>query len=150
MLRLGFYKLFQTLFFRSLTVLNYHRIDNPKDDNFATFKPNVSALPAQFDLQMKYLAENYNVVSASDVSAWIMDGRSLPSKAALITFDDGYQSNFDLAFPILRRESVPASIFLATSFLGTDSTVWTGLLHHGFSNTNRRSVNWRGSRFDLA
>ncbi|HKJ39872.1 MAG TPA: polysaccharide deacetylase family protein [Anaerolineales bacterium] len=132
MLRLGFYKLFQPLLFRSLTVLNYHRIDDPEDDNFATFKPNVSALPAQFDLQMKYLAENYNVVSASDVSAWIMDGRPLPSRAALITFDDGYYDNYANAFPILMKRKLPAIIFLASDYMESSTPFYWDLIAYCF------------------
>ena len=44
---------------KSLTVLNYHRIDDPDRDGFNTFKPNISARIDDFDNQMKYLSRPY-------------------------------------------------------------------------------------------
>jgi peptidoglycan/xylan/chitin deacetylase (PgdA/CDA1 family) len=101
-----------------------------------------------FEQQIRYLRQAFRVASFSEAVAQIREGGPA-EPTVVVTFDDGYQSNFDLAFPILRREGMPASIFLSTSFLDSDSTVWTGLLHHGFSNTDRDSISWRGSRFDL-
>lgn len=132
MFKLGFYKLPQSLFSRSLTVLNYHRIDNPQSDGFSTFKPNVSASPKQFDLQMEYLAAKYNIVSASEVSAWIMNGRQLPSRAALITFDDGYYDNYSNAFPVLQKRNLPAIIFLATDYMESSNPFYWDLIAYCF------------------
>jgi peptidoglycan/xylan/chitin deacetylase (PgdA/CDA1 family) len=101
-----------------------------------------------FDRQIRYLRQAFRVASFSEAVALIREGGPT-EPTVVITFDDGYQSNFDLVFPILRREGVSASIFLSTSFLDSGSTVWTGLLHHGVSNTDRDFINWRDSRFDL-
>jgi peptidoglycan/xylan/chitin deacetylase (PgdA/CDA1 family) len=48
----------------------------------------------------------------------------LPIGAVAITFDDGYASNFHLAFPILREFSLPATIFLTTAFLDGEDRLW--------------------------
>jgi len=42
----------------------------------------------------------------------------------LLTFDDGYRDNYDLAFPILRSHGVQGVFFLPTTFIGTDAIAW--------------------------
>jgi peptidoglycan/xylan/chitin deacetylase (PgdA/CDA1 family) len=137
MFNVGFYKMLQSFFSNSLTVLNYHRIDNSQGDHFTTFKPNVSASPVQFDVQMKYLAENYNVVSAADVIAWIKEGHPLPSRAALITFDDGYYDNYLNAFPVLQRRNLPAIIFLASDYMESSKPFYWDLIAYCFSKSQK-------------
>jgi hypothetical protein len=66
------------LWAKSLTVVNYHRIDDPYRNDFDSFKPNVSATPQDFDRQMKYLAKWFHVVSLEDVVKWL-DNRGKPA-----------------------------------------------------------------------
>src|SRR5512141_113212 len=95
----------RSLWAKSLTVVNYHRIDDPHRKDFDSFKPNVSATPNDFDRQMDYLAKWFNVVSMQDVVQWLDGQKELPSYAALITFDDGYLDNYTFAYPILRSHN---------------------------------------------
>lgn len=123
------------LWARSLTVINYHRIDDPYRKGFDSFKPNVSATPHNFDRQMDYLAKWFNVVSLKEIVAWLDGHQSLPPYAALITFDDGYLDNYTAAFPILRQYNFPALIFLATGHIGTDAPFYWDLAAYCFSHT---------------
>jgi peptidoglycan/xylan/chitin deacetylase (PgdA/CDA1 family) len=66
-----------------------------------------------------------------------------------ITFDDGYQSNHDLALPVLEKLGLPATIYLTTGFLDTDTTIWTGLLQHAFTVTRAQRLEWRGRQWPL-
>jgi peptidoglycan/xylan/chitin deacetylase (PgdA/CDA1 family) len=123
------------LWARSLTVVNYHRIDDPHRQGFDSFKPNVSATPQDFERQMDYLAQWFQVVSLQDVVRWL-DGRGdLPPYAALITFDDGYLDNYTYAFPILRKYNFPALIFLTTGHIGTDAPFYWDMAAYCFSHT---------------
>jgi len=133
-LKLGLYEIGR-LYPGTLTVLNYHRIENPNESNFSTFKPNISASPEMFDLQMEYLARHYNIVSANEVTAWITDGRSLPPKAALVTFDDGYLDNYSNAYPVLHRRGIPAIIFLASDYMESSTPFYWDLIAHCFIST---------------
>ena len=45
---------------------------------------------------------------------------TLPKNSILITFDDGYKNNYTLAFPILKKYNMKATIFLNTKFIGKD------------------------------
>jgi peptidoglycan/xylan/chitin deacetylase (PgdA/CDA1 family) len=107
-----------------LLVLNYHRIGNPDDD---PFDPGVfSATGDQLNEQISYLKRHVSLVTLQEAQAFC-DG-TLREKTArcrvLITFDDGYLDNYEVAFPILRSNGVQGVFFLATSMVGSCSVPW--------------------------
>jgi peptidoglycan/xylan/chitin deacetylase (PgdA/CDA1 family) len=106
-----------------LTVLAYHRVADPHEPGFTGFIGNVSAIPDAFASQMAWVARNGNPVALADVVR-ALDGDRLPERPVLVTFDDGYLDNLDIASPILRERSIPAVIFLATDHVGTGSGFW--------------------------
>jgi peptidoglycan/xylan/chitin deacetylase (PgdA/CDA1 family) len=122
---------------KSLTVINYHRIDDPQRKDFDSFKPNVSATPQDFNRQMDYLSKWFNVVSMREIVQWLDGQQELPRYAALITFDDGYLDNYTFAYPILRAHNFPALIFLTTGHIGTDIPFYWDLAAYCFHHTKR-------------
>ena len=125
----------RALWARSLTVVNYHRIDDPYRKDFDSFKPNVSATPQEFARQMEYLSKWFHVVSLTDLVEWLRGNKDLPRYAALITFDDGYLDNYTSAFPILRKNNFPALIFLTTGHINTDAPFYWDMAAYCFSHT---------------
>jgi peptidoglycan/xylan/chitin deacetylase (PgdA/CDA1 family) len=108
----------------SLLVLNYHRVGNSEDD---LFDPGVfSATADQFNDQISYLKRQVSLVTLGEALSFI-DG-TLKDKVrrcrTLITFDDGYLDNYDIAFPILRSHGVQGVFFLATSMVGSCQVPW--------------------------
>lgn len=102
-----------------------------------------------FRKQIKYLREHFEIITLSDAVERMRNG-GIRRPSAVITFDDGYQNNFDVAFPILRTEGIPATIFLATGLLNSRDTVWYCRLNLAFSQTHKDSIEWNGSKFDLS
>lgn len=76
----------------------------------------VSTTPADLEAALKFLSQHYTFVSLQDVLA-DSDGGELPSRAAMVTFDDGYASVMDLAVPLCRRFGIPAIFFLNAAYL---------------------------------
>jgi peptidoglycan/xylan/chitin deacetylase (PgdA/CDA1 family) len=68
---------------------------------------------------------------------------------AAITFDDGYQNNYSVAFPILRQMGLPATIFLTTGLIDTGETLWHLRLNRSLSQTTRSLLQSDGHRLDL-
>ncbi len=125
---------------KSLTVLNYHRIDDPHQKDFDSFSPNVSASPEEFNRQMDYLARWFNVVSLQDVINWLDGRQTLPPYATLITFDDGYLDNYINAYPILRQHNFPAVIYLTTGHIDTDTPFYWDIAAYCFFHTKADHV----------
>ena len=138
--QVGLFHLVRILSPDLLTVLNYHRIDDPYREGFDTFRPNISATPADFALQMDYVAENYNVISGTDLVSFTKGKQGLPKRAALITFDDGYFDNYLNAFPVLKTRGLPAIIFLTTNFIGRNIPFYWDLISYCFNHTDLEKV----------
>lgn len=92
-------------------VLMYHAIDeNPSI---------ISLRPAVFAWQMHWLYENgYRVISLSRLVQYLRDGDPLPARSVVITFDDGFESIYKFAFPVLARYGFPATVFLVAGYCG--------------------------------
>ncbi len=65
---------------------------------------------------MRQLAACFNVIPLYDAVRGLRKGK-LPDRAACITFDDGYADNAEVALPILQKHGLPATFFVAASFL---------------------------------
>lgn len=77
-----------------------------------------------FKAHLNFLKKNYSVISLSDLIACLSEGKQWPEKAALITFDDGFENNYKVAYPVLKELGLPATIFLPVDFVGTDKILW--------------------------
>jgi peptidoglycan/xylan/chitin deacetylase (PgdA/CDA1 family) len=122
----------------SLLVLNYHRIGNSGDD---LFDPGVfSATADQLDDQISYLKRRVSLVTLEEALSFI-DG-AIREKArrcrVLITFDDGYLDNYEIAFPILRSHGVQGVFFLATSMVGSSKVPWWDHIAYLMKTARRR------------
>jgi peptidoglycan/xylan/chitin deacetylase (PgdA/CDA1 family) len=103
---------------RDLRVLAYHRVlplPNPATYEFDLGL--ISAPPDEFRDQMLLLKQRFHPMRLSDVAAAIDEGRDLPADAVVVTFDDGYNDNYHVVFPILRELGVPATFFVSTGHI---------------------------------
>ncbi len=133
-----------------LPVLMYHHI---QDDQVAQkggyLKLNVS--PTNFHSQMQYLKDKgYAVLTFKDVDNFFDAGMGMPQKAVVLTFDDGYEDFYTLAFPILREFNFPAALFLPTGLVNNPGYLnWgqiqemanSGLVFFGNHTWSHRSMN---------
>lgn len=96
-----------------LTILSYHEIAD-RD----ALVPALAVTPTMFVRQMDWLRNHgYRFVSAADVIADADGKKPLPDKAVLITFDDGYRSVYENAWPILKAFRIPAVIAVVGAWL---------------------------------
>jgi peptidoglycan/xylan/chitin deacetylase (PgdA/CDA1 family) len=102
---------------------------------------------AAFEAQLDYLKARFDVVPLARIPALLSDGARRPTVA--ITFDDGFMNNYEVAFPILRRADVPATIFLCTDLINTNGILWFCRLNQALAETCLTSFEWHGIRYDL-
>ncbi len=95
----------------SLRVFMYHKISQDKSD-YLTVKV------SDFEQQMNFIQSRFNVVTLKDVVQSLQNGNPLPPRAALITFDDGYLNNYELAYPVLKKLGMSFTIFLVGRYVG--------------------------------
>ena len=102
-----------------------------------------------FSVQIEYLKKHFEIISLSEAVERMGDG-GIKRPTSVITFDDGYQNNFDVAFPILYNEKIPATIFLTTGLIDTNNTVWHCQLNLALSETRRPRIERNGLKLDLS
>nr|QGT51013.1 hypothetical protein Firmicute1046_0890 [uncultured Firmicutes bacterium] len=96
-------------------ILMYHHI-NPRYDEGNS---SANLTPEEFRLHMMTLqTKNYHAISLQDYYDHVVNGTALPENPIVITFDDGYSSNYEEAFPILKELNIPATIFVVTDTVG--------------------------------
>lgn len=92
----------------ALVVLQYHHVS--EDTPAAT-----SISPKVFGAHLDYLAENnFNVISIESLPKLLKAGGNLPDRAVIITFDDGYESIYTTAYPLLKKRKWPFTVFVNT------------------------------------
>lgn len=99
-------------------VLLYHNfvttVLEVDSDNF-----NYINTPQSFEENIKTFLENgYTIISMKELADCDSGKAELPSKPIIITFDDGYYSNYEYIYPILKKYNVKASIFIITDKVG--------------------------------
>ena len=98
-------------FSKKALVLIYHRVvELEKDPQLLAVSPN------NFEKQIKYLKENYNVISLREMINCLKK-KKIENKSIAITFDDGYYDNLYYAKDILLKHRVPATFFVSTGYL---------------------------------
>jgi peptidoglycan/xylan/chitin deacetylase (PgdA/CDA1 family) len=101
---------------KTLAVLAYHKIGPPSVPGWDTWSYVSTDL---FERHLRHLCDDgWQVLDLDTCLGALELPDSLPARAALITFDDGYRSNLELALPLLRRFGFPAVMFVPTAFVG--------------------------------
>jgi peptidoglycan/xylan/chitin deacetylase (PgdA/CDA1 family) len=99
-------------------VLAYHRVLESADPSGFSFDTElISASGEAFREQMAYLKRHFVPMTFADVLDHMDRGKRLPKGAVLVTFDDGYDDNYRVAFPILRELGMSAMFFVSTGHI---------------------------------
>jgi peptidoglycan/xylan/chitin deacetylase (PgdA/CDA1 family) len=98
-----------------IPILMYHKVNPHASSGGLGLRVN----PSDFDWEMHYLKTNgYHTVDLGAVVDHFQKGKKLPAKPVVITFDDGYQDNYQYAYPILKKYHFTATIFLVANTIG--------------------------------
>lgn len=102
-----------------------------------------------FEEQIAYLTRNYHILTPDEFARSIAGGLPFARNAALVTFDDGYESFGRLAANVLEKHSVRAVVFLATKYVEDGAPFWFdlvwALMRAGEGSTPRHPVSEAGA-----
>jgi peptidoglycan/xylan/chitin deacetylase (PgdA/CDA1 family) len=101
-----------------LRVLAYHRVlESAEPQGFHFDAELISASAAAFREQMLHLRKHFSPMRFDEVLELFERGRALPRNAVLVSFDDGYDDNYRVAYPILRELGMSAMFFVSTGHI---------------------------------
>ena len=99
----------------NLPILMYHHIDASGSNTFKQWR----VTPEDFETQLRYLRDvGYYSINLETWSQAIAKKQALPGKAICLTFDDGYTSFYDHAWPLLKEYGFSATVFLVADRIG--------------------------------
>lgn len=110
-------------FFRKMPVLfilNYHNFS--KYNNYKIKRGNIleTGYANNFEKQIRFFNKHFNFCYPEDFFA----GKCDKCINVLITFDDGYRDNYNIALPILKKHDAAAVFFITTNFIGSNNWLW--------------------------
>ena len=90
-------------------IFGYHRFEK------TVHRPDTEMTPEMFEAQMKELKDkNIPVIGMQDFLAWKRGEKSIPPRAAVITFDDGWKTQYEVGWPIMKKYGYPFTLFIYT------------------------------------
>jgi peptidoglycan/xylan/chitin deacetylase (PgdA/CDA1 family) len=106
-------------------ILTYHRIVSDDMVRDECIQPGMFVLAPSFEAHIAYLRKRFDIVSLDELlDLWRTNRLKSDRSYCVITFDDGWRDNYQFAFPVLMKHRVPATIFLATDYIGTARWFW--------------------------
>lgn len=111
-----------------IPVLCYHNLATAEEKtNFESEKDWIIDVK-NFEEQLKYFKKhNYKTLTMEEFYEWKQGMLNLPQKSVLITFDDGFLSNYRYAFPLLKKYNMNATVFLIGEYVqNATQTDWDG------------------------
>ncbi len=110
--------------YQTVPVISYHKFSESRADLLTVKR-------SAFEEQMKFLKENeYRVITMDEFFDFLDLKRPIPKKSIVITIDDGWQSAYEIAFPILKKYGYPATLFVYTDLIipGGKTLSWDRLI----------------------
>lgn len=116
-----------------LYISMYHYTRDLKHSRY----PEIKGLDVNlFREQIAFMKSNFNIVTMEQVLETISTKEKLPEKALLLTFDDGYADNYNVAMPILEEYGVQGSFFIPGKTFTTHQLLDVNKIHYVLASAN--------------
>jgi peptidoglycan/xylan/chitin deacetylase (PgdA/CDA1 family) len=117
----------------SCVVLMYHRVVDP-DQESVPVQDGMYVQPETFAHHVSYLKSRYRLIDINELIDRLLSKRGFDGPTCHLTFDDGWRDNYQQAFAHLQAHRAPATIFLASDFIGTSRWFWPENLLYALQN----------------
>ena len=115
----------------------YHYV---RESNSSQF-PDIKGLEVtQFKEQLNYLLKNYTIVRVEDVIEALDLKKKLPTKAALLTFDDGYIDHYTNVFPLLKHHGIQGAFYPSAQAVKEQKVLDVNKIHFILACTTDKNV----------
>jgi peptidoglycan/xylan/chitin deacetylase (PgdA/CDA1 family) len=134
----------------SAAVVMYHSVMEEPDQHVDSLGGIIHSR-SQFRAQMELVAREYHPTSLDEVVKKLNAGEALAKRSVVITFDDGYTDNYEVAMPILNKVGIPAAFYVTIDCVENRKLPWPSRLRFAFGTT--KHPNWtdaHGKTWDLS
>jgi len=141
LIRLSGYEAYKWLTRKNgLYCFNYHRIG---DSSLTPFDPNIYSCSAEeFEKQLQFIKKNFQVTTLDEVILLTENKLPLNKRYALVTFDDAYIDNYEIAYPILKKHEISAVFFIPTDYVDSGIIPWWDEIAWIIKNTKKKEFSF--------
>lgn len=107
----------------------YHRVLPKSDFRLDNEEPGMYVTPETLNIHLSKLSQITTFISIEDWLHLSKNNQLDNTPYCAITFDDGWADNYEFALPLLKKYKAPATIFLATNYIDSNSTFWPERLY---------------------
>lgn len=132
MYRLGAFAPFHWVTRHQVLILMYHRFSGEKEP----YKISAN----EFAAHLEYLSRHHRVLPLSETVEALRKGKTLPANTVVMTIDDGYADAYEIAFPLLKKYRMPATVYAVTDFLDGKCWMWTDLMRFILQRTEKNKI----------
>ena len=137
---LGLVRFFQNGIRRrsGICILGLHRVLDPEAERRTNSQESIMLRETTFAKMLEFLSRRFCIVS---LESFLTDGDTAVDSSktcCILTFDDGWVDNYRTAYPWLKKYEAPATIFLATGWIGTGEGSWVEELRSLWKDSARR------------
>lgn len=129
---------------KTFVVVNYHRLYAHALETLFDERVYGDISQEYFRRQLRWLRGNAQVLSQSELRGCLQKPHTFPKRGVLLTFDDGYRDNYDLAFPALQDEGLSALFFVPTQALETRRLGWWDIIAYLVKRTDKPALELEG------
>jgi len=108
---------------KRITIVMYHRVTDRSIESIEESLPFLFTSVETFRRQILFFEKWYKIISFEKLSTYIKHSK-VPRNSLIITFDDGYEDNYLMAYPVLRGMNAEATFFLAVDKIAGNGQAW--------------------------
>jgi peptidoglycan/xylan/chitin deacetylase (PgdA/CDA1 family) len=108
---------------KGILILCYHGV--VPDSHLGEFLYRNTVSIREFSNHLEFLSRRFHFISPAELTAAAIEGKPLPERPAMISFDDGYRNNLLYAAPVLRKFGISSLFSVVTGLIGTPNVLWT-------------------------
>lgn len=133
----------------NIIIFNYHRIrGNNVNCHFddSVFGPDAT----RYRQEMEWLKKETRILSEDELIDIVYNNKKVKDVCSMVTFDDGYRDNFEIAYPILKDLKIPAMFFIPTHQINTRQVGWWDFVAYFVKQTKLRSFTLQNVPYEIA
>jgi len=124
---------------RNLTVFLFHGVIKRNESDVRNYNGK-HITQDLFHRCMQTLAGKGVSLSMDEVCDYLKDGSDFPANSYAVTFDDGFENNISIAAPILEELKIPATIYITTDFIDSNTMSWADRLDYMIDQTREKTM----------
>lgn len=107
-----------------LVILTYHRVLDRARRSLSHSTDGIVVSDSTFDHNLTQILRYFRLISIDELIDYVNGDQTFPSRSCLITFDDGWLDNYDIAFPIIAKHAAPVTIFIPVAYIDSARLFW--------------------------